>query len=145
MSVVLTPHQGNISLQHRKTITEKCNQSERGLWCPVPMDTSAKAPGTCGSFAEERMGRLLKPENRGIFCEIVSASNVRTDIHKFPPTRLPKHELSRENNSGRDKVDEGKTMTLHKELKAERMLSVEEILFLREERINCYPMPDTQL
>ncbi|CAO2605061.1 hypothetical protein LEMLEM_LOCUS12308 [Lemmus lemmus] len=45
ISVVLTPHQRNVSLQQMETITENHSRSKRReqaiTWCPVSTDTAA--------------------------------------------------------------------------------------------------------
>lgn len=73
-------------------------------------------------------------EGRGVFCETVSPSNIRSYIHKISATCLPKHEPHRDNKQPCDMGRESPRVLNPTQRTAgkEGELRVEETVFFRD-------------
>lgn len=63
-----------------------------------------------GNIAEEGTERFLIARKLGVCCGSMSSCNVRSDIHKVSPSKLPQHELNKYTNSKYAKVHRRMTL-----------------------------------
>lgn len=97
--VIITLHQGNISLQQMEAITENYIQSKwqvgdysvNGYIYKLTLQTQRTLWKWC-----QRDCRIQRTQR--VCCEIDSPSNVRSYINEAWPIRLPKHKLNKNNN-----------------------------------------------
>lgn len=86
ISIVFGPHQGSIPLNRWKTLQKSTTNQNTELWSPVQMNTSTKY----GTLGKRRWnGHKSQRLGGGGCCEITSPSNIKSYIHKVPPTWLP--------------------------------------------------------
>jgi hypothetical protein len=94
--------------QLKKTSAIKKKKAE--LWIPVEMNLYTKQRSQLR--LGELCGRVKKEKkDKGVCCETVTHSNVRSCTPEFLPTWLPKHALNKVNNNRRARVKEGKLTT----------------------------------
>lgn len=79
MSKVFTPHQGNFSLQEINTTTERHSPSNAAVE-PSPLGYIYKMLlhlRLPGNTVEEEGGKIVRDGGPGVWCEIVSPSNIK--------------------------------------------------------------------
>lgn len=85
---------------------------------PVPVVIFVKHSCTqgWGNIVENGAKRWQEPEDKGVFCERVSPTNVRSCSLKVSPMCLSKRERNKDDIREDAKQDGAKASTLHKDL-----------------------------
>lgn len=78
--------------------------------------------------------RLWRPEDKGVCCETVSLSNVRSSIHRVSPARLPDLELNKASNDKHARWTEKKSQGFNPTQRTpgnQRMMGGGDVAFLQ--------------
>lgn len=95
ISLVLTPQQGNFSLQGMEIVNENDNQSKYRVVEPSPnwyICNPTSALKALGLLKKRGQKRLDEPEEQEVFCGIVSPKNIQWYTYEVSPTWLSKYE-----------------------------------------------------